>query len=268
MKPGTTTSAEWIEFADPISGLAVRQLTSYKANTHHFYFTNCGWHDEGNKLLISSDRYNRTNLFSIDLRDGSITQITDLEPALKPRELEFLTASLNPRKDEVYFWHARNLCAVDLQTFEVRTLWTIPEGFRPSMTNVTADGKFVCTSISEDLSDRLRIDYQRGYIGFRETFEAHPESRVMRVAVDGSGADVLWKENSWIGHVNTSPARSDLLTFCHEGPWNLVDNRIWGLNLKTGEAWKIRPRTDDESVGHEYWLSDGENASIVPMFCL
>lgn len=75
----------------------------------------------------------------------------------------------------------------------------------------------------------------------------------MRVTVDGSGADSVWKENYWVGHVNTSPTQPHLLTFCHEGPWDLVDNRIWGFNMEPGDVWQIRPREEEyERVGHEY----------------
>jgi oligogalacturonide lyase len=52
-----------------------------------------------------------------------------------------------------------------------------------------------------------------------------------------------------------------LLTFCHEGPWHRVDNRIWGLDLNTGRAWPIRPRQANERVGHEYWHADGLHLS-------
>jgi len=69
---------------------------------------------------------------------------------------------------------------------------------------------------------------------------------------------VVWEERYWLSHVNTSPTQPDLLTFCHEGPWHKVDQRIWGLELSTGKVWAIRPRRNpDERVGHEYWLSDG-----------
>ncbi|HEU5091008.1 MAG TPA: oligogalacturonate lyase family protein, partial [Roseiflexaceae bacterium] len=40
--------------------------------------------------------------------------------------------------------------------------------------------------------------------------------------------------------------------------WQLVDNRIWGLDMNTGKNWKIRPSSDGERVGHEYWMADGE----------
>lgn len=243
---------EWRDYEDPLSGVTVRQLTDYKGHSHHLYFTNPGWWDGGRRLLFGSDRENRTNLFSIDLQSGEITQLTDLA-----RDAGFLATCVNPTRDEAYFWCDRDVVALDLKSLEMRTLWALPDGFRPSMLNCTADGKYVCAGIFEDLSDRFRIDYGRGYVGFRETWEAHPLSRIIGIAADGSGAETVWEEETWIGHVNASPTQPHLLTFCHEGPWDKVGNRIWGLDLSTREAWQIRPRERDESVGHEYWLADG-----------
>lgn len=257
MPVGVVSPPEWKELADPVSGIRVRQLTSHRTNNHHLYFTNPGWYAGGKKMLFGSDRENRTNLFSIDLESGGITQLTDLEPLEPPHEVQFLTVSVNPARDEAYFWYGRELRVVDLDTLAQSVLWIIPERTRPSMLNCTADGRFVCTSIAEDLSDRIRTDMLRGYVGFRETFAAHPECRLVKIATDGSGATTLWTEQCWIGHVNTSPTQPPLLTFCHEGPWDLVDNRIWGFDLDQGKAWPIRPRESGESVGHEYWHADG-----------
>jgi len=254
---GRIWDPEWREYEDPISGSRVRQLTNYKGHSHHLYFTNPGWYDHGRKMLFGSDRENRTNLFSIDLETGGITQLTDLEPPAPPHETSFLLTTVNPTRDEAYFWHGGRVLALDLNSLEIRKLWEKPQGFRESMMNCTADGKSVCAGMFEDLSDRLRIDYLRGYVGFRETWEARPLSRIVQVATDGSGGETIWEEKSWIGHVNASPSQPNLITFCHEGPWDLVDNRIWGLDLNTRKAWMIRPREGRESPGHEYWHADG-----------
>src|SRR6185503_3778150 len=140
-------------FTDPQTGVRVRQLTDYKAHSHHLYFTNPGWYDGGKKLLFGSDRCNRTNLFSLHLDSGEITQLTDLEPA----NADFLFASLNPCRAEVYFWHERHLVALNLDTFETRRLYRVPDGYAVNMTNVTADGHYVCTGIYEDLSARFAV---------------------------------------------------------------------------------------------------------------
>jgi len=255
---GKAWPAEWQDFDDPVSGVPVRRLTGYLGHSHHLYFTNPGWYAGGTKMLFGGDRDNRTNLFGLDLASGEITQLTDLDPVAPPHDISFLQACVNPTRDEAYFWHGPRMVAVDLGSFAIRTLWEMPDGFRRSMTNCTADGRYVCTANFEDLAARFRIDYLHGYVGFAETCAANPLSRVLRIATDGSGGEVVWEERSWIGHVNTSPTQPNLLSFCHEGPWEKVDNRIWGLDHTTGKAWPIRPRESNEVVGHEYWLADGE----------
>lgn len=258
MSIGKIWPAERSAWQDPETGATVTQLTQYRAHSHHFYFTNSGWYAKGSKLLVSSDRFNATNLYSIDLATGEMVQLTDLEPLPLPREVEFLRACVNPTRSETYFWYGFDLIALDLDTLESRVLFQMEKGWDVSMINCSADGHDVYASISEDLSDRIRVDYLRGYVGFAETWEAKPLRRIIKVATSGAGGETVYEEKYWIGHVNTSPSRPHILTFCHEGPWDKVDNRIWGFDDHTGKAWKIRAPRSGESVGHEYWHADGE----------
>jgi oligogalacturonide lyase len=258
MAKGERFPAEWHTFADLQTGVKVRQLTAHKGHSHHLYFTNPGWYGGGRKLLFGSDRGNRTNLFGIDLESGEITQLTDMDQPPPPAETSFLFASKNPRRDEVYFWQGRDLLALDLDALEERLLYRAPDGFMTNMTNVTADGRYVCTAFFEDLSGRFPVDLLHGYVGFSEYWEAMPLSRIVRIDTGRGGGETVFEERYWIGHVNTSPALPHILTFCHEGPWHRVDQRIWGLDMATGRAWKIRPAGPGEVVGHEYWFADGQ----------
>jgi oligogalacturonide lyase len=103
------------------------------------------------------------------------------------------------------------------------------------------------------------VDLGAGYIGFREIFAAHPLCRVISVPTEGAHhqAETLHEERNWLGHVNTSPRQAHLLTFCHEGPWHMVDQRMWVLDRNSGRVWKLRPQQPGEAVGHEYWMADG-----------
>ena len=255
---GRIWPSESTTFQDTDSATTVRQLTNYRGHSHHFYFTNSGWYANDTRLLIASDRGNATNLYSVDLTTGELLQVTDLAPLALPREVEFLRACVSSTIEEVYFWYGLDLVALALTSLDTRILYRMEEGWDVSMINCSADGQSVYASISEDLSSKFRVDYLRGYVGFAETWAAKPLSRVLRVATDGSGSDVLYEENYWIGHVNTSPTANDALTFCHEGPWAKVDQRIWGLDTTTGRVWKIRAPQHGEAVGHEYWHADGE----------
>ena len=46
--------------------------------------------------------------------------------------------------------------------------------------------------------------------------------------------------------------------FCHEGPWNYVQQRIWLINMKTGDFWPCFRQTEDDCVGHEFWSQKGD----------
>jgi oligogalacturonide lyase len=252
---GSRWAPEWTTSKDPVSGATVHQLTSYKGHSSHFYFTNPCWYDQGHKMLFVSDRENRTNLFSIDLDSGEITQLTDLDP----ESGGVGGINISPARREAIFSSRDALMTVNLDSLELRSLYTRPDGYVGGGTNVTADGQYICTGHFQDLSDRFQIDLGHGYVGFREIWEAHPHSMIVQVALDGSGSKVVFEEDYWLGHVNTSPTMPHLLTYCHEGPWNLVENRIWGLDLQTGDTWQVRPNAPDEAIGHEYWMVDGEH---------
>jgi oligogalacturonide lyase len=145
-----------------MTGASVQQLTNYKGNSHHFYFTNPGWFENDQKLLFSSDRNNRTNLFAIDLNDYSIQQLTDLESLPLPQEVEFFSACKNPVKDEAFFWYGTELISLDLKTLQSSAIFKLDSGWNNSMTSCSADGKYVYFSISEELSHLFEVDVLRG----------------------------------------------------------------------------------------------------------
>jgi oligogalacturonide lyase len=242
-------------YTDRVTGVTVHQLTEHMAHSYHLYFTNPGWWDDDRRLLFGSDRGNSSNLYSLELTSGAITRLTN-NPLGEAGSYQ--GACVNPERDEAYFWRGRQLVAVELRSGEQRTLFTCPDEWRVSGTNCTADGRFVYGTMSLPV-DVGPIDLGAGYIGFREIFEAHPLYRVIRVPTEGQHhqPEVLHEEHNWIGHVNTSPTQPHLLTFCHEGPWHLVDQRMWVLDMSSGRVWKLRPQQPEEALGHEYWMADG-----------
>ena len=257
MTIGINWPSELREYKDPVSGARVRQLTNYRGHSNSSYFTYPCWYDDGRKLVIASDRENRTNFFGVDLTSGDLTQLTELDPAAGEVDAQSMTK--NPCREEIYFLQGKTLFALDLQTLALRPLFTMPQGYTAEASNATADGKYVVTGYCQDLSDQFNVDLGHGYLGFHEIWEAHPHCVIVRIALETGAADVLFEDNCWLGHLNTSPTLPHIMTFCHEGPWDKVDNRIWGLNLQTRETWKIRPTSPDETVGHEYWMDDGEH---------
>ena len=257
MKPYAIYPPERKSFKDRISGVTVWQLTGYRGHSEHPYFTDDGWYDNDRRMLFVSDRDNARNLFSIEIESGEISRLTDMkagEPGLR------CPMHVNHVLDETYYQYNGCVYAINLSTLETRPLYIPPKGFNFGGARPTGDGKYVVASLGEDLSARINANLSAGYIGFREIFEAKPDSRIVRINLADNTVDEVWREKCWVGHVNPSPTKGNLLTFCHEGPWNLVDHRIWMLDMDTGKAVKFRERrVDGEKVGHEYWFADGEH---------
>lgn len=250
---GKVWPAEWSWTKDLITGIPMRQLTNHLSHSFHLYFTNNGWYDSGSKLLFGSDRNNATNLFSLDLIRGDITQLTDYSGSTAAIQQCYIS----PDGLKAYFTKEKQMISIHLGTLEEQVIYEAPPGFGLGNLSCTADGAWICACIKEDLSDRIQTSLGTGYIGFEETARAKPHCKIMLIPAEGGTAKAIHEEKVWIGHVNASPTQPHLLSFCHEGPWDLVDHRIWCMNIETGEVWKIRTSEDNVFVGHEYWHADG-----------
>lgn len=254
LKRGKILESETSSYQDDISGAKVTKLTNYLAHQYHLYFTNLGWYDQNKKLLVCSDRGNSANLYSLELKTGQFTLLTNFSQ----RDRAGIHGTyINPKKQEAYFTLNDYIVALNLNSYEKERLFKLPADYRFSNISCTSDGRNLCFGVSEDLSDRIKSNLTGGYVGFEETEAARPHSKIYDLTLATKEVTVIHEESRWIGHVNTSPTQSHLLTFCHEGPWDKVDHRIWVLDRNTKRVWKIRDGFPNQYAGHEYWHADG-----------
>ena len=98
----------------------------------------------------------------------------------------------------------------------------MPPSLIKSRANPTADGKYLCAQLMEDLPQK-QASVSFAYSRFREFYKRRPLSQIVRIEIESGNQEIIHEDRRYLGHVNTSPTQPDLLTFCHEGPWNLVD---------------------------------------------
>jgi len=243
-------TVEWKTAPDRLTGIEVKQLTDYKGHSHHLYFTNPGWYHNNERLLFASERNNRNNLFGLELATGEIEQLTDLDETHR----SFLPTCVNPIRDEAYYRDGEGFYALDLGTGVSRQIFHIDLEWNLHMSNCDAAGEFVYLSI---FHDPQRLIQRFGAAAAPAMWQSKPTSRIVQVPRSGGESRIIHEEQRWIGHTNTSPTRPELLTFCYEGPWDKVGQRIWVMNVKTGSIHPVRPVSGEEVVGHEYWYADG-----------
>jgi len=245
-------NCEFERYTDCDTGAEVTQLTAYPSHSNHLYFTNNSFYDNARRIVFESDRADGLNFFSLDLENGTIEQLTELVPLPHPLEYPLHEAFVDAKKNNCCFFAGDILYRLSLETRELTPIYRLPDGFINHIISISPDGEYVYTSIIETPADRLKGD-----LTLREIFETNPLSRIVRIPISGGCDEVMWEEHNFIAHVNTSPTDSTMLTFCHEGPWDLVDHRLWTLDLDSGRVNKLHPCGEGESIGHEYWYADG-----------
>ena len=259
MSLGQKFESQMTEYTDAETGVKVKRLTNGKYNSSHIYFTNNSLYDNNSKLVILSDRGERQNYYSIDLNTYEFTQVTDLPELKFPGHYSLYEGIVDGTGGYVYFTKGRDLMRVDLHTLEEKKIYEIPEGFARHVISCKSGGEYVYTSIYRIADMPPQSE--------RFLRAPRPLSRIIRIKNDGSGSEVIREEDYWIAHVNVSPTDETKITYCHEGGWRLVDNRIWGMDVTTGKVWKICGNipcqnpdgsTSTYAIGHEYWYADGK----------
>ena len=176
-------------------------------------------------MVFSSDRENHSNLYRYDLGKRTITQMTDLsgKTTAGSRRINACVSEIN---HAVTFWTENQLVAVDLDTFVERVIAEVDPSMPPSTlksrAGPTADGKYVCAQLMEVIpqeTSSVSFSYSR----FREFFEKKPLTQIARIEIATGKIEIIHEDRRYMNHVNASPVLPDILTYCHEGPWNLID---------------------------------------------
>lgn len=249
MAQGRIFKGDKVSVKDNLTGVEVTRLSTNVGNTFHPYFTQPLFSFDGRNILVASDRTGSWQLYNLVVSTGDMVQLTD-EPNIRPG-----SSLLDPNTMKAYYWADDTLKSVNLDTFEQEEYYTLPVGFRGSILSITGDGTTLYFAYSENLA--LSTTTGKIYSGMSETLFRRPTSVVMKVDVNGRNAEAIWGEREWISHVIASPVDNDIVCFCHEGHWHLVQ-RTWVVRASTSEVWSIvQTKPHLERAGHEFFTRSG-----------
>lgn len=238
-------------FRDEVSGREITRLTNYKGHSWVQYFTDDYWVDN-QRFIIGSDRCGKSNLYMVNLSDLSLQRLTDLDGTDRPEGM------YSSARGTFVFWYGNRLMEVEPKERRVRKIAEHGEdtAHAGGIHAVSADGRVAYAAIRKaDAGDgRMRYNKSPDYL---TSWQNPVESRVVAIDLETGSMETIYRDTMRLEHVNASPADPDILTFCHEGPWARVRQRIWGLRISTGEVWPIRRQSGDLAVGHEYFTHDG-----------
>ncbi len=252
---GQIWQSEIRKFRDEKTGREIEQLTS-SGNNVHLYFTENSFDINTTFIIFRSDRASGEdrppqddpiyNLFRLDLRTGEIVQLTD-EPA------PVGSVTKTPDSALVVYSVGRQIKKLDTATGKTTVLYEETGHYSVGAPSIACNRRYIAFCRNE------RVQAPRGpnYTGFKERFYRVKDGRITVAYLDGSGAFDLFKDTHQVGHFQFCPDDATIATYCHEGPWNLVTQRIWLLDFISREAKPCFRQQEDDSIGHEFWTQDG-----------
>ena len=255
---GQTWKAEMRTLRDEKTGRAIQQLTTL-GNNVHLYFTENSFDARRNEIIFLSDRaagQDRAphedpayDLFRMDLDTGEIVQLTD--EAQRSGPVNNVTKTPDSR---IVVYSTDNLLKrLDTVTGETSVIYEETGPYTVGAPSIACNRRYVAFCRNE------RVEVPRGpnYTGFKERYYQVKDGRITLAYLDGSGAFDLFQDTHQVGHFQFCPDDSTLASYCHEGPWHLVTQRIWILDLVARRARPCFRQGEADSVGHEFWTQDG-----------
>ena len=260
---GSKWKSEIREFKDAKTGRAIKQLTT-TGNNVHLYFTENSFDANRNEIIFRSDRASGQdcaphqdpfyNLFRLNLDSGEIVQLTD-EPvqAASSDSGSIHSVTKTPDSRIIVYRTGNQIKKLDAETGAISVVYEETGNYALGSPSIAPNRRYIAFSRNED----VHVADGPNYTGFKERFYLIKDGRITLAYLDGSGWFDVFKDTHQVGHFQFCPVDSTIGSYCHEGPWNLVTQRMWLLDFVSREAYPCFRQDEQDSVGHEFWTREG-----------
>lgn len=239
-----TPPSEWI---DPDTGHRIVRLSTVPGS-ESLYFNENAWTAHGDKLVY----YAPDGIYDYNFK----TRQNEL--VASGTNIFGVIMSRNSRK--VYYVrrndHELTAYSTHLDTHETREIGKVPGG--GSVLAVNADDTLLAGSFVEGGGHFRWMPREKKGEMMARRLASHDQMALFTLDIQTGKLNVFNHSTDWLNHVQFSPTDPNLILFCHEGPWHLVD-RVWTIHTDGTGTRLIQPRTMQmEIAGHEFFSPDGK----------
>lgn len=249
MAKGSVIALDYHTYRDAGTGVEVIRLTPPDVLCHRNYFYQKCFTRAGDKLLFAGEFEGNRNYYLLDLAKRKAVQLTE-----GSGDNTFGGFLSHDDRYLYYVKHERRLQRVDLSTQHEETIYEVPEEWVGYGTWVANSE---CTSLVGIEIDRKDWVPLTDWKVFQTFFTRQPHCRLLRIDLNSGKSHVIHEANAWLGHPIYRPYHNETVAFCHEGPHDLVDARMWLVDEDGSHVRKVKEHAEGESCTHEFWVPDG-----------
>lgn len=256
MPKGSTLEFSFQESIDPDTGVRITRLNPPEVACPRNYFYQKCFTADGGKLIFGGEFDGHLNVWMLDLASGIARQLTEGAGD------NYHGAYLSPDDRFMFYTKGgREHRRVDLATLEENVIYTVPQGWRGAGTWVANSA---CTRIAGiEMVEEDQATGGSGWERFRRQFEIQPRQRLISIDIASGEATVVLAQKRYMGHPMYRPYDDSTMGFCHEGPHDLVDARMWLIDANGANLRKVKEHAPGEACMHEFWVPDGSKLIYV-----
>lgn len=256
MGKGNRIKNEFYHYKDAYTGVEVTRLTSVERINHHQYFYYKMITNDGRYLIYSRcDDEKVRNIWKMDLKSGEAIQLT------QGKGVSDYNGQLT--SDDKYLLYDREgkFIRMDMETLEEQVYYETPDGWKAGGNpGLSSDNKYVV--IIEMLKEDVIHD-GNGWNTFQRQWEQKPRCRIVYIDIENKSSHIVIDQKCWLGHPQIRPEDNTMIMFCHEGPQECIDARLWLVNSDGTNERCVRQQPKDIIITHEFWKADGSKLGFV-----
>ncbi|MDU1196014.1 oligogalacturonate lyase family protein [Kluyvera ascorbata] len=234
---------------DSETGHEVIRMTPPRIICHRNYFYQKCFTRDGGKLIFGGAFEGHWNYYLLDIAAQQATQLTD-----GAGDNTFGGFLSDDDKSLWYVKDTRQLRRVDLTTLEEHVVYEVDDEW-------VAYGTWVANA---DCTKLVGIEIKKSdwqpltdWSKFRAYYFTNPECRLINIDLKTGEQRTILQEKRWLGHPIYRPFDDKTIAFCHEGPRDAIDARMWLINEDGSDMRCVRQHQQGESFTHEFWVPDG-----------
>jgi len=254
---GKAMPKEWI---DKETGHKVVRLDNRPgASNNSFYFNNYCFVPQGpskGDLMVYYGSVPDTSmgkqLFTVNLKTLEVKQLT--------HHRHIAGEMVCPKTNDAYYQSGDSVFCVNAISGKNKFIYAFDPAFKGRVGTVNADGTYLaCVKATGEQEREIHAKYPEKSQYFGRIYDAHIEHTLYSLNIKTGVLKEIHRENEWTNHLLFSPVDPDVLSYCHEGPWEKND-RIWNINLKSEKNTLMHVRTMPmEIAGHEFFGIGGQH---------
>ena len=255
---GREPPQEWIDAA---TGHRIIRL-SRDPGTRVLYFNQNCYTESGDKIILTKGN----KILVVDLKTREIATLDTgiaqhIAVGRKSRQVYYTCDGV------VYSTHIDT--GITREVAKLGTITHILSGLTINADETLLAGSYELQNSDSNLDDYSETKFtisrnSKGHSAVTKQFDwnarlsAKIPMRLFTINISTGEANTFYPSTDMLNHVQFSPSDPQLLMFCHDGPWQLVD-RIWTIRTDGSQLKKIHTRTMElEIAGHEFFSHDGQ----------